>query len=132
MFITLSNQRKNLMNKTTLVMGASTNPSRYSNMAIKKLRNAQVDVKAFGLKKGEVVDVSIDTEPIDYDSIDTVTLYLAAKNQPEYYNYIIGLQPRRVIFNPGTENPDFYKILKANDIESEVACTLVLLGTNQY
>lgn len=120
------------MNKTTLVMGASTNPSRYSNMAIKRLRNAQVDVKAFGLKKGEVVDVSIDTEPIDYDSIDTVTLYLGAKNQPEYYNYIIGLQPRRVIFNPGTENPDFYKILKANDIESEVACTLVLLGTNQY
>lgn len=120
------------MNKTTLVMGASTNPSRYSYMAIKRLRNANIIVKAFGLRKGEVADVSIDTELLNYNDIDTVTLYLGTKNQPEYYDYIIGLQPRRVIFNPGTENPEFYKLLKASNIESEVACTLVLLGTNQY
>lgn len=120
------------MNKKTLVMGASTNPSRYSNMAIKKLRKAQVEVKAFGLKKGEVAGVSIDTELLNYDNIDTITLYLGAKNQSEYYNYILGLQPRRVIFNPGTENPEFYKLLENSNIETEVACTLVLLGTNQY
>ena len=120
------------MNKKTLVMGASTNPSRYSNMAIKKLRKAQVEVKAFGLKKGEVEGVSIDTELLNYDNIDTITLYLGAKNQSEYYNYILGLQPRRVIFNPGTENPEFYKLLENSNIETEVACTLVLLGTNQY
>lgn len=113
-------------------MGASANPSRYSNMAIKKLRSAHVEVKAFGLKEGEVAGISIDTELLNYDNIDTVTLYLGAKNQSEYYNYIIGLQPRRVIFNPGTENHDFYKLLEANNIKSEVACTLVLLGTNQY
>lgn len=120
------------MNKTTLVMGASTNPSRYSYMAINRLRNANVEVKAFGLKKGEVAGVSIDTELLNYDHIDTVTLYLGAKNQTEYYDYIVGLKPRRVIFNPGTENPEFYKILEQYNIQSEVACTLVLLGTNQY
>ena len=69
---------------------------------------------------------------IAYKNIDTVTLYLNPKRQEEYYDYIISLQPRRVIFNPGTENMEFIKLLKNNQIESEIACTLVLLSTNQY
>ena len=94
--------------------------------------NHNHDVKAFGLRAGEVSGVSIDTELLQYDAIGTVTLYLNPKRQEDYYDYIIGLKPNRVIFNPGTENPEFYNVLKENDIEFEEACTLVLLGTGQY
>ena len=120
------------MTKNTLVIGASLKADRYSNIAIHRLRNYSHDVKAFGLREGEVNTVTIDTELVHYDAIDTVTLYLNSKRQEEYYNYIIGLKPKRVIFNPGTENSEFYKLLDKNDIAYEVACTLVLLATNQY
>ena len=76
--------------------------------------------------------IPIETEKIDFHGVDTVTLYLNPKAQQEYYDYILSLKPRRVIFNPGTENPELYKILEANNIKYEVACTLVLLATNQY
>ncbi|WP_026777134.1 CoA-binding protein [Polaribacter sp. Hel_I_88] len=120
------------MKNKTLVIGASTNPNRYSNIAIKRLLDKNIAVVALGLRKGKVLDVAIDNEKVDYKNIDTVTLYLNPKRQEEYYNYIISLQPRRVIFNPGTENMEFVKLLKNNQIESEIACTLVLLSTNQY
>jgi len=120
------------MRKKTLVIGASLKPERYSNIAINKLRNHNNEVKAFGLREGKVADVTIDTELLQYDSIDTVTLYLNPKRQEVYYDYIIGLKPSRVIFNPGTENPNFYKLLSENNIKYEVACTLVLLSTGQY
>ncbi len=120
------------MKKKTLVMGASLKPERYSNIAINRLRNYNNEVKAFGLKSGEVNGVSIDAQLISYKDIDTVTLYLNPKRQEPYFDYIIGLQPNRVIFNPGTENPEFYKLLNEKSIEYEVACTLVLLATNQY
>ncbi|QLE00342.1 CoA-binding protein [Galbibacter sp. BG1] len=116
----------------TLVMGASLKPSRYSNIAINRLVAAGEEVVAFGLKEGEVAGISIDTDLHKYKEVDTVTLYLNAKNQETYYDYIIGLNPKRVIFNPGTENPDFYAKLRNHNIESEVACTLVLLSTGQY
>ena len=87
------------------------------------------EVKAFGSKAGEVNGVKIDTVLMPYLDIDTVTLYLNPQRQKPYYDYIIGLQPNRVIFNPGTENPEFYNLLKQNNIDFEVACTLVLLGT---
>jgi predicted CoA-binding protein len=120
------------MKKTTLVLGASLKPERYSNMAINRLRNNNHEVKAFGLKEGEVNSITIDTELLKYNAIDTVTMYLNPKRQETYYNYIIGLKPNRVIFNPGTENPELYKLLIENNIEFEVACTLVLLATDQY
>jgi len=120
------------MNKITLVIGASTNPNRYANIAIKRLRDKNISVSALGLKKGKVLDVEIDDEKVAYKNIDTVTLYLNPKRQEEYYDYIISLQPKRVIFNPGTENMEFVRLLKNNQIESEIACTLVLLSTNQY
>lgn len=118
--------------KKTLVIGASLNPGRYSNIAINRLVNAGHSVVAVGLKKGEVAGVSIDTDKVAYEDIDTVTLYLNPKRQQDYYDYIISLNPKRVIFNPGTENSEFYDLLHQNSIETEVACTLVLLGTNQY
>lgn len=120
------------MNKKTLVIGASTKPERYSNMAIIKLRNYNHNTLAFGMKSGEVAGVIINTELKQYTDLDTVTLYLNPKRQEQYYNYIVSLKPKRVIFNPGTENPGFYKILKENKIDFEIACTLVLLSTNQY
>lgn len=120
------------MKDVTLVIGASLNPNRYSNIAIKRLRDRQIPVVAIGLRKGEILDVSILTEKTPLENIDTITLYLNPKRQEEYYNYIISLKPRRVIFNPGTENMELVKKLKENGIESEIACTLVLLSTNQY
>lgn len=120
------------MKNVTLVIGASTNPNRYSNIAIKRLVDKEVKVAALGLRKGTVLGVVIDDEKKEYKNIDTVTLYLNPKRQEQYYNYIIGLKPRRVIFNPGTENMEFVALLQENNIESEIACTLVLLSTNQY
>lgn len=113
-------------------MGASLKPERYSNIAIHRLTTYNHEVEAFGLQSGEVNGVSIDTELMPYKDIDTVTLYLNPKRQAQYYNYIIGLNPKRVIFNPGTENSEFYNLLKQHNIDFEEACTLVLLSTNQY
>ena len=118
--------------KHTLVIGASLKEARYSNKAIKKLRNYQHAVKAIGLREGSVLDVDIDKDKPDYQNIDTVTLYLNPKRQKDYYSYIISLKPKRVIFNPGTENPEFYKLLESGKIEFEESCTLVLLSTGQY
>ncbi len=120
------------MNKKTLVLGASLKPDRYSNLAIHRLTNKDIEVEAFGLKSGDVAGVSIDTQLIAYDNIDTITLYLNPKRQEAYYDYILSLKPKRVIFNPGTENPELINILQKNGIIAEVACTLVLLSTDQY
>lgn len=118
--------------KKTLVIGASENPERYSNKAIRSLLSHNHPVVALGLKKGSVEGVSFHTEKEQFENIDTVTMYIGPRNQPEYYSYIIGLKPRRVIFNPGTENPEFIAQLKSAGIYPEIACTLVLLATEQY
>ncbi|WP_396210353.1 CoA-binding protein [Flavobacterium sp.] len=116
----------------TLVIGASTNKERYSYKAIHSLVDKCHQVVAIGAKKGMAFDISIETEKLDFQAIDTVTLYLNPKAQEAYYDYVLSLKPRRVIFNPGTENPAFYILLAAHDIQYEVACTLVLLATYQY
>ena len=118
--------------KKTLVLGASLNPSRYSHLAINRLVNNNYEVVAIGLRKGIVAGVEISKEKKPYIDINTITLYLNPQRQKEYYDYIVSLNPNRVIFNPGTENPELYQLLSENNIESEVACTLVLLSTNQY
>src|SRR5690625_2100069 len=120
------------MSGETLVIGASENEARYSNKAIRALRNNNHSVKAIGLRKGKVLDVEFDKDKKDLQNIETVILYVGPKNQPEYYDYIVSLKPKRVIFNPGTENEELYKILKENNIDYEEACTLVMLSTNQY
>jgi len=120
------------MSKKTLVFGASLNPYRYSNMAIRKLVNYNHETVAFGMKEGEEAGVFIDKNLMHHQDLDTITLYMNSERQKSYYNHIVLLNPERIIFNPGTENPEFYKILKENNITYEVACTLVLLSTNQY
>ena len=120
------------MKKKTLLIGASLNPGRYSNFVIQKLTAHGHEVVAIGKKAGEIAGVNIDTEQLPFKDLDTVTLYLNPMNQKAYYDYIINLKPKRVIFNPGAENPELYKILRENNIPFESACTLVLLSTNQY
>ncbi len=120
------------MEKKTLVLGASLKPSRYSNIAIKRLVSYGHPVAAVGLRRGEVAGVTITNEMEPFQDVDTVTLYLNPHRQQEYYDYILSLQPERVIFNPGTENPELYALLRKNNIEIEVACTLIMLSTNQY
>ena len=121
-----------IKNKKTLVLGASTKPVRYSFMAIEKLVEKGHSVLAIGQNAGEVAGIKIQTKAIPLKNIDTVTLYLNPARQRDYYNYIVEAQPKRVIFNPGTENTEFYQLLKLNDIKVEIACTLVMLSTNQY
>jgi len=118
--------------RKTLVIGASENPERYSNKAIRTLVSHGHEVVAIGLRKGVVAGVSFNSEKKAFEDIDTVTMYVGPQNQPDYYTYILNLKPQRVIFNPGTENPGFISQLKAAGIYPEIACTLVLLATGQY
>ncbi len=121
-----------MTNKKTLVIGGSENPARYSNMAIRSLRQNGIEVIALAKREGQVLDVKIETEFPKIDDIHTVTVYLGAQRQPEYYNRILGLKPKRVIFNPGAENDELAELLKSNGIEAIVACTLVMLSTGQF
>lgn len=118
--------------RTTLVFGASLKPNRYSHIAIERLRGKGEKTLAFGLKPGWVNDVQVTTNLSEMSKINIVTLYLNSEIQKEYYSSIIDLKPDKVIFNPGTENPEFYALLEKNEIKVEVACTLVLLATGQY
>lgn len=118
--------------KKTLVVGASLNPDRYSFKAVTALRKAGHPVVAFGLKEGLVAAVNIQKEWQFSSDIDTVTMYVNPQRQVELYDKIIALHPKRVIFNPGTENADFEKLLATKGIETEIACTLVLLSIDQY
>ena len=118
--------------KKTLVFGASLRTNRYSNLAVNRLLDHNIDTEAFGLKAGKIRGLEIRTKLHDFRNIHTISLYIGETRQPEYYGDLLKINPKRIIFNPGTENPVLYKLLKNNNIEVEVACTLVLLATNQY
>ena len=120
------------MGKKTLIIGASNNPERYAYKAAEKLLANGHTIELLGLRPDTIFNQKIDTEHKAYNDIDTVTLYIGAQRQPEYYDYIISLKPRRVLFNPGTENAQFETLLSKHGIETEEACTLVLLSTQQY
>lgn len=118
--------------KSTLVIGATPRTDRYANMAIRSLVRHKQPVIAFGREPGVVEDITIETEWNKNWEVDTVTLYLGPRNQEMYYQPIIDLHPKRVIFNPGTENPELFQLLRKANIHVEIACTLVMLSTNQY
>ncbi|MFZ1530320.1 MAG: CoA-binding protein [Ferruginibacter sp.] len=120
------------MNKKTLVLGASANPTRYSYLAVKKLKAYKHPVVALGRKEADIDGTAILTGQPPLDQIDTVTLYLNPANQVSYYNYILSLKPKRIIFNPGTENDELAQMAAKQGIEPVEACTLVLLSTGQY
>jgi predicted CoA-binding protein len=118
--------------KKTLVLGASDNPSRYSYLAVNRLRSHGHPVVAIGKKNSMVADVLIEKEKKNWDNVDTVTLYLNPTHQQQYYDYILSLKPKRIIFNPGAENDELADLAAKNGITPVEACTLVLLSTNQY
>jgi predicted CoA-binding protein len=118
--------------KKTLVLGASDNPGRYSYLAINRLRGKGHPVVAIGQRRVMAGDVAIETEKKPFDGVDTVTLYLNSMRQKEYYDYILSLHPKRIIFNPGAENDELFALARANGIQAMEACTLVLLSTGQF
>src|SRR6186713_532626 len=109
--------------KKTLIIGASDNPQRYSFLALNRLRSKGHPVEAIGRKNVTVGDVAVGTEKKDLTGVDTVTLYLSPRLQQEYYDYIISLHPKRLIFNPGTENPELERLAASNGIQPLEACT---------
>ena len=114
--------------KKTLVLGVSLKEARYSNKVIHKLVDNNHEVRAIGFKKGFISNVIVGIEKKIFKNIDTVTLYLSPVNQINFYDYVVDINPDRVIFNPGTENKEFQDILSKNGIKTEIACTLVLLS----
>lgn len=120
------------MNKKTLVLGASPNQRRYSNMAVHRLTEAGHEVVPVGLRNGAIAGVEIIKGQPQAEGVDTITLYLNPQNQRQHYDYIFSLKPKRIIFNPGAENLELYRIAQEKGIEVENACTLVMLSLQQY
>jgi len=120
------------MNYKTLVIGASTNPSRFSYLAIKKLVANKVEVVAIGNREGKVDGVVISKTRFQFDDIHTITMYLNSKNQSDCVDYILSLNPKRIIFNPGSENADLLKPAKKLGIKVIFDCTLVMLNNGSY
>ncbi len=118
--------------KKTVVLGASNNPERYSFLAVTKLANNGHVVVPVGIKVGKIQDMEILNGKPAVEGVDTVTLYLNPTNQILYYDYILSLHPKRIIFNPGTENDELAELARKQGIEPIEACTLVMLSTGQY
>lgn len=120
------------MSKKTVVIGASSNPERYSYLAAKSLIEKDIDVVLVGVRRGDVEGIAIHTNLPPVTDVDTVTLYLSAKYQEDYFEYIWSLKPRRIIFNPGTENLYLAKLAREKGIKIETGCTLVMLSLGFY
>jgi predicted CoA-binding protein len=120
------------MNKKTLVLGATPNTDRYANLAANRLASHGHSIVNVGLKTGEVAGVPIEKPVTIHDDIDTITMYVGPQNQPPLYDYILNTHPKRIIFNPGAENNELRKLAEEKGIETENACTLVLLSIGEY
>lgn len=121
------------MNKTTLILGATTNTERYAYLAAERLTNNNHEIIPIGIKSGEVFGKEIiNSKEIPSQKIDTITLYIGAKHQPEWFDYILKVNPKRIIFNPGTENLELETLANAKGIETMEGCTLVMLAANTY
>jgi predicted CoA-binding protein len=123
-----------MQKKKTVIVGASSNPGRYAQIAARMLKEYDHPIIPLGLSGGEVFGetiLNIQQKP-DLKEVDTITLYVSPKHQLGWYDYLISLNPKRIIFNPGTENPDLIEMAKAENIEPVIGCTLVMLRTNQY
>ena len=125
-------RNNNSVKKRTVVLGASPNPSRYAYFAVRSLTNFGHEAIPVGVKKGSIEGIEIINGKPPLEEVDTVTLYLNPERQKEYYDYILSLKPRRIIFNPGTENPELARLAEANGITVEIACTLVMLTVGTF
>ena len=118
--------------KRTLILGATPNPTRYAYLAAERLVSRGYETVPVGIKQGNVQGVEILNGKPDVPEIDTVTLYIGARHQPEYYDWLLRVAPRRIIFNPGTENPELSRLARENGIETVAGCTLVMLAGGNY
>ena len=118
--------------KKTLVLGATPNPARYAYLAVIRLKLHGHEVVPVGIREGQIEGIEIQQGTPAEEGVDTVTLYLNAQRQRDYYDYIFSLKPRRIIFNPGTENPELVKLATERDIETVEGCTLVMLSIGAY
>jgi uncharacterized protein len=116
----------------TLVVGASPNPQRYSNKAVRLLKHNKHEVLPLGIREGKIDGLKIITEMRDVSNIHTVTLYVRPGRQSEYYEYLLSLKPQRIIFNPGTENAEFINLAQEAGIETVQNCTLVMLNSGLF
>ncbi len=119
-------------NKKTIILGATPDSSRYAYLAATRLKAKGHSIVNVGIKKGEVAGVQIEKPEEIHADIDTITLYVGPKNQSDLYQYILKTKPKRIIFNPGTENEELEQLAAEQGIETLEACTLVLLSINQY
>jgi predicted CoA-binding protein len=118
--------------KNVVVLGASPNPDRFSNQVVRYLLKRNYPVTAVGIRQGFIGDLPIQTGMPDVRPLDTLLLYIGPRHQKDYYDYIISLQPRRVIFNPGTENLELIDLCRKNQIEVILDCSLVMLDTGRF
>ena len=118
--------------KKTLILGATTNPTKYGYIATSRLHSYGHEVIPVGIRKGDIEGIEIKNDLPIIEDIDTITLYLNSTIQKDYYDYILKINPKRIIFNPGTENPELINLAKKNGIKVEIACTLVLLSLGEY
>jgi hypothetical protein len=114
-------------NEKILVLGASDNVNRTSYSAIKLLANRGLQVSAIGQRKGNVETVPVYDETLHIKQADVVSIFLTAKKQKKYYNYILSLKPKRIVFNPGSENPELEFLAQKNHIQIIKGCTIALL-----
>ncbi|GAA4337944.1 CoA-binding protein [Mucilaginibacter gynuensis] len=121
-----------MADKKTLILGATPDASRYAYLAANKLVRYGHSIVNVGIKKGEVAGVEIEKPEAIHNDIDTITLYIGTRNQPPLYDYILDTNPQRIIFNPGTENPELERLANERGIDTQYACTLVMLSTGQY
>lgn len=118
--------------KKTLILGATTNTERYAYKAAQMLNTHGHEIVPVGIRNGDLFGTKIINDKAIQSDINTITIYVSPQNQKEWYEYIINTRPKRIIFNPGTENEELNAMAQSNGIETEEACTLVLLSTGQY
>ncbi|MGF1587229.1 MAG: CoA-binding protein [Bacteroidales bacterium] len=121
-----------MSNKKTLVLGASPNPIRFAYKAVKSLLRHDFPVVPVGIKTGEIGGIDIIKDRPALDDIHTITLYVGAPRQKEYYSWLLSLHPKRIIFNPGTENPEFMQMARDEGIEVLEDCTLIMLNAGRF
>ena len=120
--------------KKTVIIGATPNTSRYAYIAAERLTDHQHEIVPIGIKRGEIFGkpiLAIREHP-EITDVDTITMYIGPRHQPEYYDYLLSLKPARIIFNPGTENEELMALARKQGIEVVIGCTLVMLGIGNY
>jgi hypothetical protein len=115
-----------------VVLGASPDPGRYSYRAVRQLVKRNYEVVAIGKKKGLIGDILIETGQPPIQDVHTILIYLSPHHQGEIFDYVLSLRPKRVIFNPGTESPEFEEILISHNVEVVHDCSLVMMAMDRF